>query len=266
MLSSADSALASHWRRIATGLPDLNHFQGIRRAVAWLMAILLARHPDRMDDGTQFHRMMLRMMRGRPKNAFGVPLIEKVQIGAQSFDFDSADWDSYRNARDADLRRVFSNAIKPLTIKMTELLLRKTWTIVVSRRSTFVTSDRPVYYYNSQRKPFGLSTPGTIIFFPISPTRLLIVHDEGDGSCRYQHLRRRDELPFNFLTWVNARRFLISQFNPTPLLDKMVEESEKFDRIHANNRRQSPSKVGRNSPCPCGSGIKFKRCCGDPRS
>jgi len=24
----------------------------------------------------------------------------------------------------------------------------------------------------------------------------------------------------------------------------------------------SPSKVGRNSPCPCGSGKKFKRCCG----
>jgi hypothetical protein len=26
----------------------------------------------------------------------------------------------------------------------------------------------------------------------------------------------------------------------------------------------SPGKVGRNSPCPCGSGKKFKRCCGYP--
>jgi hypothetical protein len=26
-----------------------------------------------------------------------------------------------------------------------------------------------------------------------------------------------------------------------------------------------PAKVGRNSPCPCGSGNKFKRCCGAPR-
>jgi len=23
-----------------------------------------------------------------------------------------------------------------------------------------------------------------------------------------------------------------------------------------------PAKVGRNDPCPCGSGIKYKRCCG----
>ncbi|WP_444814782.1 SEC-C metal-binding domain-containing protein [Variovorax flavidus] len=22
------------------------------------------------------------------------------------------------------------------------------------------------------------------------------------------------------------------------------------------------SKVGRNEPCPCGSGVKYKRCCG----
>jgi hypothetical protein len=28
--------------------------------------------------------------------------------------------------------------------------------------------------------------------------------------------------------------------------------------------RRSNRKVGRNSPCPCGSGIKYKRCCGRP--
>jgi len=25
----------------------------------------------------------------------------------------------------------------------------------------------------------------------------------------------------------------------------------------------TPWKPGRNQPCPCGSGVKFKRCCGD---
>jgi uncharacterized protein len=24
------------------------------------------------------------------------------------------------------------------------------------------------------------------------------------------------------------------------------------------------AKVGRNEPCPCGSGKKFKKCCGSP--
>ena len=27
-------------------------------------------------------------------------------------------------------------------------------------------------------------------------------------------------------------------------------------------RSRSPAAVGRNEPCPCGSGLKFKRCCG----
>jgi hypothetical protein len=35
------------------------------------------------------------------------------------------------------------------------------------------------------------------------------------------------------------------------------------DRDHPRPEpHQSPGKVGRNSPCPCGSGKKFKRCCG----
>jgi preprotein translocase subunit SecA len=25
---------------------------------------------------------------------------------------------------------------------------------------------------------------------------------------------------------------------------------------------KSPKKIGRNAPCPCGSGLKYKKCCG----
>jgi len=30
----------------------------------------------------------------------------------------------------------------------------------------------------------------------------------------------------------------------------------------ATTHRRSAPKVGRNDPCPCGSGQKFKKCCG----
>ena len=26
--------------------------------------------------------------------------------------------------------------------------------------------------------------------------------------------------------------------------------------------KRAPAKVGRNDPCPCGSGLKYKKCCG----
>ena len=43
----------------------------------------------------------------------------------------------------------------------------------------------------------------------------------------------------------------------------------KFYRIDVNPlwkgtvKRETP-KVGRNDPCPCGSGKKYKKCCGRP--
>jgi uncharacterized protein YecA (UPF0149 family) len=37
-----------------------------------------------------------------------------------------------------------------------------------------------------------------------------------------------------------------------------VEEEER------KHRPARSTKVGRNEPCPCGSGKKYKRCCGSP--
>jgi len=32
--------------------------------------------------------------------------------------------------------------------------------------------------------------------------------------------------------------------------------------VDAPETRRNVSKVGRNDPCPCGSGKKYKKCCG----
>ena len=37
---------------------------------------------------------------------------------------------------------------------------------------------------------------------------------------------------------------------------ELIEKTEKVKPI------QAQGKVGRNDPCPCGSGKKFKACCG----
>lgn len=35
-----------------------------------------------------------------------------------------------------------------------------------------------------------------------------------------------------------------------------------FDREWKSEQRINKNKVGRNNPCPCGSGLKYKKCCG----
>ena len=50
------------------------------------------------------------------------------------------------------------------------------------------------------------------------------------------------------------------------LIPRMILVLRKLTRIrHADKPAPQPphrSKVGRNDPCPCGSGQKYKRCCG----
>lgn len=54
---------------------------------------------------------------------------------------------------------------------------------------------------------------------------------------------------------------------PTVYFTRYPKEKEKsIGRIVYNNEEQTPyvreEKIGRNDPCPCGSGKKYKKCCG----
>jgi SWIM/SEC-C metal-binding protein len=44
--------------------------------------------------------------------------------------------------------------------------------------------------------------------------------------------------------------------------DKPEDISDLEKLLNPTKPVQSTKKVGRNDPCPCGSGKKFKKCCG----
>jgi len=44
--------------------------------------------------------------------------------------------------------------------------------------------------------------------------------------------------------------------------EQVAKPSEMSGEIAAEKRQQKQKKVGRNDPCPCGSGKKYKKCCG----
>jgi len=45
-----------------------------------------------------------------------------------------------------------------------------------------------------------------------------------------------------------------------PYISKTIAEEEKGISLELRNKEPKP-KIGRNDPCPCGSGKKFKKCC-----
>ena len=58
------------------------------------------------------------------------------------------------------------------------------------------------------------------------------------------------------------------------LLEQSIDNQEKYEELlleASENGEEAPKqqtvkrstpKVGRNDPCPCGSGLKYKKCCG----
>ena len=45
--------------------------------------------------------------------------------------------------------------------------------------------------------------------------------------------------------------------------ERDTQPVEALDAADAPHSPKAAQKVGRNAPCPCGSGRAFKRCCGE---
>ena len=63
--------LSQYWPRLATGIVDLDKFQG--HAIAWLMGLLIARHPDSFEKVQDIHEQMVRFYQSAPKDGLGRP-------------------------------------------------------------------------------------------------------------------------------------------------------------------------------------------------
>ena len=75
------------------------------------------------------------------------------------------------------------------------------------------------------------------------------------GGCpKYRFIRTPDgEEGLNYLC-AGLKRFFLHSRGP-------LERLAAREREQAGASRAAPGKAGRNDPCPCGSGLKYKKCC-----
>lgn len=115
----------------------------------------------------------------------------------------------------------------------------------------------------------GMSEPGTGICFHCNPTpsqeavRSLEVH------CAKRKYAQRATKWYGVSVGLKGEiQFGVTLSFPwerSPEMDELTKDmkpSSSFGRaVKTMERALAPKKYGRNDPCPCGSGIKYKKCC-----
>ena len=87
-------------------------------------------------------------------------------------------------------------------------------------------------------------------------------------SKRYDDIQKLKENSFSQVS--HKMRSLKDLFNAaSPASDRAYNAKEKYNNKYLKNLKpfnfdtiKKPKKIGRNEPCPCGSGKKYKKCCG----
>jgi len=86
------------------------------------------------------------------------------------------------------------------------------------------------------------------------------------GDCtKHRYRNRHTPMDTSWLCdgWKNFYRHTLERFNGlAEELKKAHIETEQPRTGYPSPAPGNPLKIGRNAPCPCGSGKKYKRCCG----
>jgi hypothetical protein len=208
------------WRALCTDFVDLA-WEPLRKMVALLAATTYLRNPRQLELTKQIHGRLVELYNRRPTPP------EKVWINGKVFDVDPSDWPEYRDATDEDVKRHWNAEVGEAGWFASELLKMR-WAMLCSDVPVFITCDNPVMLQHPSLRFRGLGDPETMVTFPISPTRLLMLdlrHGEPDG--RYYPLRF-DPASLNGLTWRNAIDHMFSPWHPDLVCAAMLADAERM--------------------------------------
>ena len=209
----------------------------MRKALALFVSILHLRHPKRLSEAGAIHAQIVAACEALPKDETGRPRIESVEHNGIVAPFDASDWHDYRAAGPNEKTRMFVDSIRQNATRGAELLMKKRWSVLFAQQPVFITTDTPVTIVNQDREVFGLATPGTRVYFPLSPTRVLMMEDyqHEPGGLYYPLLDdTRGAAPFNLTAWHQAERFMIAPRHTDTVCAEFLAWSEENALDNAN--------------------------------
>jgi hypothetical protein len=262
-LTDLEGTLAQFWPTITQeGYPiDL----GFKKGISLFIATLYLRHPSQLERHrrwtTQFTNVVTKWAaEGNPPQNVPVPLTDEV------FEVSADEIEKMRVATDQDIQSGWGDSILNLTGELAQTLIDRPWTILVSRKPAFITSDHPVTPMSSNDFSEGILNANSEMCLPLTPTSLLLINYRGPNQGNIVGIRNDgEEAIFNYYIFRSAYQHVFSSWDPLMVMQQVVaideEIREENRRMISAHERTIGKKVGRNDLCPCGSGKKFKRCC-----
>ena len=210
-LAGFESFLNRIWPVLATGFVDLYRNEAFRKGVALFISTLHLRHPARISDIANIHARLVAVYEQFPKDQNGNPIISEIEHNGIVHQFDNSGYWEYKNAGPDEIQQMFVDDLEATATSFAEALMEKRWSVIFAEVPVFITTDTPVAISNPKRATFGIKTPGTIVSFPLSPTRVLIMDDRHDQpKGHYYPLAAHGPAPFNLTAWNGCERFMIS--------------------------------------------------------
>jgi Protein of unknown function (DUF4238) len=228
-LNDLESLLSQLWPPLVTDFVDLGD-EHIRKAIALFVAVMHFRHPAIRQGIEQIHKQLVVFYETALHRADGTPTPESVEVNGKIYKLDTADWDNYKNWAQDDHDRAFAEFVQSEVRDMAEHFLGKRWSVVFSEADTFITTDKPVVLQHQTRERFGFATEGTIVTFPLSPTRFLLTDDLHDEPAnQYYRLEKSNTGAFNASLWHAATRFLLTGRPPEDVFREICEIADHCD-------------------------------------
>jgi hypothetical protein len=267
-LSGLESTLGRIWPKLTRDRYPID--LGFKRAVGLFVATLYLRHPSelcRQQQRMSALAQLLESPQSIPQDHSGV---RSFEFEGSTFEIPAGDFRKFRAMTGRNIKETWGESILEMTGEIAQQLISLPWTVLVSARPAFITTDHPVTLVNSGNKPPAILNSQTTIYLPLSPTRLVLINYKGRNEGSIVQIKNGQEAPFNYSIFRSAYRCAFSAWDSIKLLDQIVRMG---DYIREEQRRIIRAKIdmiggnaGRNDPCPCGSGKKFKHCCGSPKA
>lgn len=228
-LAKLESAIARIWPHVANDFADLTD-PTIRTGLALFIAVMHLRHPNMREFVEAEHAAFVKYCETLPADYDGVPNVESVDIRGVRNAFDKAGWHSYRNWNEVHHDRHFASFVESGCKDIAKCLIAKRWSVMFAERDVFVTSDKPVALRHGEKTVFGFASPGVLVTFPLSPTRMLVMDDKfAEPANQYYPVIEENIGGLNLGTWHSGNGPMITGRPIHDVLTEIVRWSELQD-------------------------------------